>query len=243
MIYGAIIGGIELLIFFIISYKVRKCNFQLQSINSVSYYWFMLTILTMIWEIAFISNYDNVSKYSNTLIQNKEHVWTNKYSILYILPWRLSEIFYAEYGAYADREYMLLHNDWSRIIEGTHAIFCGFFALFAMIFKVNNRNMLYLITGSISMGSQLMNSLLYMFNYFNQLNDCDNVNYNNYLFPAGKYLFKRPFMYVNIFWTFMPLYTIIYLIAKYLNKNNNQYNFTKNYNMKSKSDSSIKLKN
>lgn len=243
MIYGVAIGCIELLIFFIISHKVKQCNFQLQSINSVSYYWFMLTILTMIWEIAFISNYDNVSNYSNTLIQNKEHVWTNKYSILYILPWRLSEIFYAEYGAYADREYMLLHNDWSRIIEGTHAIFCGFFALCAIIFKFNNRNMLYLITGSISMGSQLMNSLLYMFNYFNQLNDRDNVNYNNYLFPAGKFLIKRPFMYVNIFWTIMPLYTIIYLIVKYLNKNNTQYYFTKNYNMKSKSDSSIKLKN
>ena len=80
-----------------------------------------------------ISNYDNVSNYSNTLIRHKEHVWTNKYSILYILPWRLSEIFYAEYGAYADREYMLLHNDWSRIIEGTHAIFCGFFGVLSLL--------------------------------------------------------------------------------------------------------------
>ena len=59
------------------------------------------------------------------LITNKEHVWTNQYSLSYVWPWKLSKIFYAEYGAWADREYMSLTDDWSHTIEGTHALFCA----------------------------------------------------------------------------------------------------------------------
>ena len=40
---------------------------------------------------------------------------------------RLSPIFYAEYGAYADREYMRLNHDWSRIIEGRMLYFVAYF--------------------------------------------------------------------------------------------------------------------
>jgi len=66
-----------------------------------------------------------------------------------------------------------------------------------------------LITKNIAMGAQLMNSILYMANYFNQIHESQNVNYNTKEFPTGTALSKRPFMYVNIFWTFMPLYTIL----------------------------------
>ena len=45
---------------------------------------------------------------------------------------KLSPIFYAEYGAYADREYMNRHDDWSRVIESSHSLFCGVFALVAI---------------------------------------------------------------------------------------------------------------
>ena len=34
---------------------------------------------------------------------------------------KLARIFYAEYGAWADREYMVSSDDWSRTIEGSHA--------------------------------------------------------------------------------------------------------------------------
>ena len=139
----------------------------------------MMTILTLIWEVSFISSYSSVTNVANSLLRDKTHVWTNDYNLSYILPWKLSSIFYGEYGAYADRDYMNLSNDWSRVIEGTHAIFCGTFALLTIIFKARDNELHFLITSSISMGSQLMNSLLYMSNYLNETHNPDSVNYND----------------------------------------------------------------
>ena len=230
--WGIIIGMIELSIFFGISYLIREKKTQFKKMDPITYYWLMMTILTFIWEISFILTYDKVVLTSYELLINKEHVWVLDYNLSYILPWKTAEIFYAEYGVYADREYMLLENDWSRVIEGTHAIFCGFFALLAIILQGKARivqetsvvqyefvggderhkilgNKRFLITKNIAMGAQLMNSILYMANYFNQIHESQNVNYNTKEFPTGTALSKRPFMYVNIFWTFMPLYTIL----------------------------------
>ena len=136
-IEGLYIGLIELTLFFIISFFIKVTNKQFSSLNSLTYYWSCMTILTGIWEISFISNYKQVNNYSNELINSRSHVWNNEYDITFVLPWKLSYIFYAEYGAYADREYMITVNDWSRIIEGTHAIFCGLFTLFALIYFKN----------------------------------------------------------------------------------------------------------
>ena len=69
----------------------------------------------------------------------------------------------------------------------------------------------FYITMSISMGTQLMNSILYMGEYLIQLHSENNVNYKNN-FPCGKYLQKRPFMYINLFWSLMPSYVLIYYI-------------------------------
>ena len=57
-----------------------------------------------------------------------------------------------------------------------------------------------------------MNSILYMVEYFIQCTDPNNINYNDDEFPMGTLLSKRPFMWVNIFWTIMPLYTILVYI-------------------------------
>jgi hypothetical protein len=206
---GLCIGLTEILLFFIISFYVKKYSNMLQNIKSISYYWLLLTILTGIWETAFLINYPDVNQLSEQLIKNHTHVWTNNYDISYLLPWKLSKIFYSEYGAYADREYMTLSDDWSRVIEGTHAIFCGLFALLAINLKTRGKLRQFNVAVGVSMGSQLMNSILYMMNYFNQLNDPDNINHISKDFPAGKALLKRPFMYVNIFWTVMPTYVII----------------------------------
>ena len=173
----------------------------------------MMTILTLIWEVSFISSYSSVTNVANSLLRDKTHVWTNDYNLSYILPWKLSSIFYGEYGAYADRDYMNLSNDWSRVIEGTHAIFCGTFALLTIVFKARDNELHFLITSSISMGSQLMNSILYMSNYLNETHNPDSVNYNDTSFPTGIALSKRPFMYVNIFWSVMPFYAIIRLLC------------------------------
>ena len=67
----------------------------------------------------------------------------------------------------------------------------------------------FLVFSSVAMGSQLMNSILYMSQYFIQSKTIGSVNYDSPNFPTGKYLLGRPFMYVNVFWTLMPLYVII----------------------------------
>ena len=61
-----------------------------------------------------------------------------------------------------------------------------------------------------------MNSLLYMASYFIQEKEKDNVNYDNSTFPSDKWLTKRPFMWVNIFWLLMPFYTINYYLINNL---------------------------
>ena len=71
-----------------------------------------------------------------------------------------------------------------------------------------------MITLSVSMGTQFMNSYLYMFSYFIQETETDNVNYNSSYFPSNKWLTYRPFMWVNIFWLVMPFYTIIYYMCE-----------------------------
>ena len=210
MALGLTIGAIELGLYLFISHQLRKKWKQFGEIDALTYYWLTMTILTLIWECAFVLNYSTVIDDSQVLLHKEQHVWTNQYDFSYVLPWKLSTIFYSEYGAYADQEYMLRDNDWSRVIESTHALFCGLFAFLALHHKVKYKNNdKYLIMLSVSMGSQLMNSLLYMTNYFNELGYPSSVNYCSTEFPCGFALLQRPFMYVNIFWTCMPLYVIV----------------------------------
>jgi len=216
MLTGIEIAIIELLLFFICAYRIKYSYIILTNINCITYYWVMLTILTGIWEFSFITNYENVSNISHSLIESKTHVWTNQYSILSILPWNLAYIFYGEYGAYADREYMATKDDWSKVIEGTHAILCAVFSLLCIVYKIKRNKGNYLVSISIAMGCQLMNSILYLMNYFIQCNEPFNVNFNTSSFPMGNFLSKRGFMYVNILWFVMPSYVIIDLL---MNKN------------------------
>jgi len=217
-VLGIYIGFFEILLFMVIGGIIKLTCKNFKNIDLISYYWTLMTILTLIWEVSFICNYKKTNILSANLIKNKEHVWNNMYDFSYILPWKLSHIFYAEYGAYADREYMTIRNDWSRVIEGTHAIFCGLFALMAIIYKQRELDNKYRISLAIAMGCQLMNSILYLGNYFIECNNPGSLNFNTTNFPTGTELSKRPFMYVNIFWTVMPLYIIIDLLL-----------FTKNF--------------
>ena len=212
MLTGYDIAIIELSLYFVISTDIRKKLSNLKKIDVISYYWLTMTILTFIWETSFIINYHKVCSLSKNLIAHNENVWTNEYSILSVLPNKLAIIFYAEYGAYADREYMLDTHHWSRVIEGSHAYLCGIFAILSLYCKQKNMTQEHLIMTSISMGTQLMNSILYMSNYFIEIHNKSSVNYNQPDFPSGFLLIKRPFMYVNIFWTFMPGYVLYKLI-------------------------------
>tara|TARA_Y100000310_G_scaffold136606_1_gene135460 strand:+ start:476 stop:1021 length:546 start_codon:yes stop_codon:yes gene_type:complete len=177
----------------------------------------MMTIQTLLWEFFFVYDYDGVSRLSKYLLEHNQHVWTNDYNLLYVLPWDMSRIFYAEYASYADREYMVLKNNWSRIIESTHAIFCGLFAFISILSKIKHNTNSYLLALGVSMGSQLMNSILYISNYLIEINSPYSINYDSASFPCGILLSKRPFMWINILWTVMPTYIIYKIFAKTTN--------------------------
>ena len=211
---GYIIGILEILLYFIGSIVVRLCFTNLKSINKATYFWVMMTILTGLWEMSYISNYNEISIMSYELIYTNTHTWTNNYDISYVLPWKLSKIFYAEYGAWADREYMNHSDDWSRIIEGSHCTQCALFGFIAIFFKIIGNHNNFLIALSVSMGTQFMNSYLYMFSYFIQEKEPQNINYNSTDFPSNIWLTDRPFMWVNIFWVIMPFYTILYYMIE-----------------------------
>lgn len=212
MINGITIGILEILLYLYVSIKIEKRYYFLKTIPTICYYWYMMTILTLIWELSYIINYYDVVKMSKSLLINEEHVWTKHYQITDINPWNLSPIFYSEYGAYADREYMSETDQWSKIVEGSHLIFCGIFSICAIVSRANYSVNLYNIFATLSMGSQLMNSILYMSNYFLQSKMEDSVNFDNSTFPMGNGLSDRPFMWVNIFWTVMPIYCLYKLI-------------------------------
>lgn len=204
---GIFLAICELSIFLITTFLIRKYSNYLIKMNTLQYYWLAFTIITGLWEVFFILNYKKTTNISRDFIKNNKHVWTSEYGLNQLLPWEFSQVFYGEYGAYADKMYMTTKGIWSRIIESTHAIFCGIFAFLALVFYketktgVNNK---FVFTMAVAMGSQLMNSLLYMGEYFIQINDSYSVNYNTSVFPTGFALLQRPFMYINIFWTLMP---------------------------------------
>jgi hypothetical protein len=208
-IYGAIGAIIELSLFFVGStalYHKTKLDY-----DYVSYYWMAFTVLTGIWEAAYVLFHTKTIGIAESLLNNEKHAWFSKYSVTMILPWNLSSIFYAEYAAYADREYMAIKNKWSREIESTHALFCGLFSLLSIVFALllnDTRN--FYICLAVSMGSQLMNSVLYMAEYKIQTLDQYSPNFDCSDFPCGRFYIKRPFMLINIFWTIMPIYIIMY---------------------------------
>ena len=215
MLSGFELALIEVGLIFSVSFTLKQNNKELSQLNSILFYWTFFTFFTGLWETAFLIQYNTTCSTAQQLLETKSHVWTNNYNTSYILPWKFSNIFYAEYGAYADREYMQLKDNWSRVIEGSHAIMCGIFALMAILFKIFKKEAHYFVSLSVCMGAQLMNSVLYMVNYFHEMKDPSNVNYVTQYFPAGTFLEKRPFMYINIFWTLMPSYIILILLYIY----------------------------
>lgn len=216
LLSGIGIGIIEIVLYLFISYLVKINVSHLNEINLFTYYWLTMTVLTGFWEYIYISNYKKIVSNTHLLIKNKQHTWTNKFTLDYVAPWKVSEIFYTEYAAYADREYMSIKNMWSHIIEGSHELCCGLFALMALISKSHNNNNLFLISISVSMGTQFMNSLLYIINYFIQVKESDNPNYPTSDFPLGFALKNRPFFWVNLCWLLFPLYVILNLIVSNL---------------------------
>lgn len=135
-------------------------------IEPVSYYWMMFAILTWLWEICFISfKFRETRTYADYLMAADKHVWLTSYGWQMILPWNTAVVFYAEYGAWADRDYSALKLDenlWARAIEGSHGFAAGGFSLLAMIFAAQFSQAQLLITMSVGMAAQGMNAFLYL---------------------------------------------------------------------------------
>ena len=202
---GAIL---EVLLFFLMFNNVVSFSTELQQINPIISYWLGFTVLTGFWEIVYLSNRDSINLYSSHLVKTKESVWTNQYGLSMVLPWNLSKLFYAEYGAWADREYKSFSDSWSFTVEGSHCTICAFYSLLALWSIINHNYQNYILALGIGMGSQFMNSLLYMAEYFLQVKDPHSVNYNSPSFPTGELLTKRIFMYINYLWLLFPAYSI-----------------------------------
>ena len=208
MIYGWVGAIAEVSLFILAFGNIVSFSTELQQMDPLISYWLGFTVLTGFWEIVYISNRSSINRYSNYLVNNNESVWSNKYPLSMILPWDLSRLFYADYGAWADREYKSSKDDWSFTVEGSHCTVCGFFSLLALWSAINNNYDNFILSLGIGMGSQFMNSLLYMAEYSLQTKDVNSVNYNSESFPTGKFLFDRPFMYINYLWLVFPAYAI-----------------------------------
>lgn len=202
LIYGAKLALLELYTF----YKTINLIPTI-SLPIISSYWLYFTVLTGIWEISFISNQGTVQELSNFLLKTKTHTWTSKYPLVCLIPNRFAIIFYGEYAAYADREYKTKKDNWSRVIEGTHAGLCGLLSGFGLL-SYQLQSPIAIVFINTAMGCQLMNSILYMSEYNIQTRTPGHINFDSNNFPLGKFWYKRPFMYINIMWTIMPIIVI-----------------------------------
>ena len=130
-ISGTISAIVELIVFGNIAYNIRN-SLSFDNIDNITYYWLCFTILTGFWELTYLSRKNEISNISKILIKDNSHVWKNKYPFSSIIPKNFSRLFYAEYGAWADREYMTNTNYWSNLVEGTHCLFCALFSLISL---------------------------------------------------------------------------------------------------------------
>jgi hypothetical protein len=202
---GYLVALTEILLFFLTASSARSAYPDLNKFSPVTYYWFCFTVLTGIWEMVYISNYDKIAHFADKLVQKKETVWTMDFPVYYVLPNFMSQIFYAEYGANADREYKREKKGdyWSKLIESSHALCCAAVSLCALLLTSVNVNKA-IACGCVAMGMQFMNSLLYMGEYFEQCQDPHSVNFISKSFPLGKWMSKRWFMWVNLPWLVFP---------------------------------------
>ena len=207
-ISGIFAAILELTIFTFFSRHLRN-YLSFNNIDLITYYWLCFTILTGLWELTYLKRKKNISIISQNLINTKSHVWFNKYPLSIVIPKNFSSLFYAEYGAWSDREYMTNKNYWSNLVEGTHCLFCALFSLIALIYYRMGNMENYTISLSVAMGNQFMNSVLYLGQYVIQCYDPNSLNFDSKEFPSGYLLSKRPFMWVNLPWILFPSYIIL----------------------------------
>lgn len=197
----------EVSLFGLVAYGCRSMSSHLSEMNALMYYWFCFTTLTGYWESVFISNYNDIAKYAAALVETKKSVWTSWFPITYVCPSYFSKIFYAEYGANADREYMSRRKGdfWARIVESSHALFCATFTTAALATLLVTGDMATANSiGLVAMAGQFMNSFLYMGQYCVACQNNSSPNFSCPDFPLGRWMCHRAFMWINILWLLCP---------------------------------------
>ena len=198
----------ELSLFFVGAYCARN-YLDLYDINTFSYYWMAFTVLTGMWELAYVFSKLEVSLMGVELIRTGESTFAKTYNLRMIRPRNLSLVFYSDYAAWADRLYMTPKNPWSLVIEGTHCLCCALPCLLSLICDV----MMYDHLGEqflfLGMAWQMINSVLYVSQYMIQTKQSSSPNYDTVKWPCGDYMLNRPFMWINIFWTLCPIIVIL----------------------------------
>jgi hypothetical protein len=213
MIKGYQLAICELGLWFICAHALRNHVESLQQMGLIMYYWFCFTVITGMWEYYYVTQYHSIASFARMLVTTDNSIWLMDIPIHYLSINLFAELFYAEYGANADREYISMKKGdyWSRLIESSHAFCCASFCLASLVSTVLDNEKFYLI-GMVGMGMQFMNSLLYMGQYFLQCKDSHSPNYKTNLFPTGPFLCDRLFMWVNLFWLLFPTIIIFQYI-------------------------------
>ena len=208
--FGWTIGTLELVFFLFFSGGVRYIFSGYRKIDAITYYWLCLTILSGIWEVGYILNYSEIVSTATELIENDEHVWLKQYNFSYTLPWNMAKIFYAEYGAWADREFISNSDEYTHQVEGTFMIFCAISSAFGLMTDFERRSVISVVAVGFAMLIQLISTIIYIVDYVVQLRDYYNVNFYSGDFPVGTMFSKRPFLYANVLWLLMPAYIIFF---------------------------------
>ena len=69
---GIQIGLIEIIIFILIGFGIKITTKEYKSIDLFTFYWTLMTILTLIWEVSFILDYRNTNILSTQLIKSND---------------------------------------------------------------------------------------------------------------------------------------------------------------------------
>ena len=199
---------VELSLFWFSSYALATVFPSLQNIETVTYYWLMFTILTGIWEFSYIKNMKKVRRVGMKLLSKKKHIWNNLYNLKTLIPTKFAIQYYAEYGAYADREYYYLRDYKSLIIDSSSSVQSGFYSLLGLLFYLFDSYSCALAFISLSISLQFVSNFIYLSEYYCQLYDSLSYNFNTTRFPCGKFLTKRPMMLINFLSLIVPSYII-----------------------------------
>ena len=80
MVTGLVIALVQIFILFGGSYLLRNKFPQLKQIETLTYYWLTMTVLTMLWEICFVVDYNNTTLYALELLAEKTHIYTQEFA-------------------------------------------------------------------------------------------------------------------------------------------------------------------